>query len=69
MSKNKEQEPKSPSRGIENSTQTPDNGEEARKARGHRFATTGEPDKAPDLDDVAAERAVTASKGSKSSKK
>lgn len=70
MSKsNKEQEPMSPVRGIENSKQTADNGEAARRAREHRFATTGEPSEAPGLDDVTAERAVTASKGSKSSKK
>ncbi len=37
-------------------------------AREARFAATGEPSEAPGPDDVKAERAVTASKGSKSSK-
>ena len=50
---------------------------EAREARGQkcldaareaRFATTNEPSEAPGPDDVKAERALTALKGSKSSK-
>jgi hypothetical protein len=52
--------------------------QKAREARGNthlndardaRFATTGEPGEAPDHDDAQKERAVTASKGSKSSGK
>jgi len=39
------------------------------RARAALFASTGEPTEAPDLNDALNERAVTASKGSKSSKK
>ena len=38
------------------------------RAKQARFASTGEPTEAPDLNDALNERAVTASKGSKSSK-
>jgi hypothetical protein len=39
------------------------------KARQARYNATGEPSRAPNHDDAVRERAVTASKGSKSSKK
>ncbi len=39
------------------------------KARSARFESTQEPSEAPDHDDAVKERAVTASKGSKSGKK
>jgi len=51
---------------------------EAREARGQKcldaarkahYASNGEPSKAPNLDDAVRERAITASKGSKPSKK
>jgi len=69
MNKSKEQDPQSPTRGIENSKQTADNGEAARKAREVRFATTGEPSVAPNHEDAVKERGVTASPGSKSKRK
>ncbi len=74
MSEQKQKQPKS-----EKEKQSQEKREaEAREARGQKhleaarkahYASTGEPSKAPDHDDAVRERAITASKGSKSSKK